>query len=217
MKRIVVLSVFIMTILFSITCQAEVKYKGFINVGGSVMKGDTYQYVMGCDEKIGFSLNTEHGVMFNVSKSRNDGVFFGGGIGFDYVNVSLDSFDTEELETKNILSNSVMAIPLYMTIKYIYNAERVSMVYGIRGGYYKWYRGHYINENAEAKDYKIPYQGSYMVGFSVGVRLPINDKCGNNKYGVNIMFNYDYMGANTKWQGVNIENNKVGFSVGFDF
>lgn len=209
--------VVVLSILVSMTCNAEMKYKGYFNVGGSIMEGNTYQYVMGCDGKVGFSLSTEHGIFFNVDRYRHDGIFFGGGIGFDYVNIALDSFDMEEIETKNILSNSVMAIPMYLTIKYIYNAERVSMVYAIRGGCYKWFRGHYINEQAEQKDYKIPYQSSYTLGGGIGLRLPVNDRYGNNKCGVTIMVNYDYMGANTKWQNSNIANNKIGVSIGFDF
>lgn len=216
MKKILVFIVLLTTTLFSLTCNAEVKYKGYLNVGGSVTSGDTYQYVMGCDGKIGLSLSTEHGVLFNADSFRPDGIFFGAGIGFDYVNVALDSFDPEELETKNILSNSVMAIPMYLTIKYVYNVERISMVYAVRGGYYKWFRGHYVNEQAEKKDYKIPYQGGYTLGFGIGIRFPIN-KNGYNKYGVNLMFNYDYMGANTKWQDDDIINNKIGISIGFDF
>lgn len=214
MKKILTLIAFMMLVL---TCNAEVKYKGYLSAGGSVMSGDTYQYVMGCDGKIGLSLKTEHGVVFNINEYRPDGIFFGGGIGFDYVNVALDSFDPEELETKQILSNSVMAIPMYLTLKYIYNMEHISMVYAVRGGYYKWFRGHYVNERAEEKDYKIPYQGGYTLGFSIGVRFPINDRLGHNKYGVNLTFDYDYMGANVKWQDANIVNNKVGLSVSFDF
>lgn len=216
MKKLIVCFVVLMSMSVSFSAKAEAKYKGYMNVGGSVMSGDTYRYVMGCDKKIGFSLSSEHGLVFNINDSRSDGFFIGAGIGFDYVNVALDSFDPEELETKNILSNSVMAIPLYITLKYIYNMERVSMVYAVRGGYYKWFRGHYVNEQAEIKDYKIPYQGNYMLGFGLGLRFPINVN-GRNKYGVDLMFNCDYMGANTKWQGENISNSKVGVSVGFDF
>ena len=209
MKKYLSILLVVLITMFSNTCYGGSKYKGFLNVGGSVMSGDTYQYVMGCDGKIGLSLSTEHGVSFNMGKH---GFFFGAGLGFDYVNVALDSFDPNELETKNILSNSVMAIPMYLTIKFNYNIERVSMIYAIRGGYYKWFRGHYVNEQAQAKDYKIPYQGGYTLGFGVGVRLPIN-----NRYGVSLVFNYDYMGANTKWQDDNIANSKAGISVGFDF
>lgn len=217
MKKYLLVLLVLFIAMFSTTCYADSKYKGFLNIGGGVMSGDTYQYVMGCDGKIGFSLSTEHGVLFNINSSRTHGMFFGGGIGFDYVNVALDSFDPDELETKNILSNSVMAIPMYLTIKYIYNMERISMSYAVRGGYYKWFRGHYVNEEAQSKDYKIPYQGGYTLGFGIGVRLPINDKYGENKYGVSLMFNYDYIGANIKWQDENITNSKVGISVGFDF
>lgn len=216
MKSIKTLAIAAISILFSLTSQAEVKYKGFFNVGGAAMSGDTYQYVMGCDSKIGFTLSTEHGVLFNVNEERPDGVFFGAGLGFNYVNVALDSFDPIEIETKNILSNSVKAIPIYLTIKYIYSMERISMVYAVRGGFYKWFRGRYVNEQAETKDYKIPYQGSYTVGFGLGVRLPINVN-GKNKFGVNLMFDMDYIGANTKWQNENIDNSKVGVSIGFDF
>lgn len=217
MKKRLTLFVVLMTTLFTMSCYAEVKYKGFLNVGGSVMKGDTYTYVMGCDGKIGLSLNTEQGILFNINSYHTDAMFFGCGIGFDYVNIAQDKFDSEELETRNILSNSVTAIPLYLTIKYIYNKERVSMVYAVRGGYYKWLKGHYVNEQTDKKDYEIPYKGSYTLGFGIGLRLPINDISGNNKYGVTLMLNYDYMGANTKWQDDNIINNKIGLSVGFDF
>lgn len=215
MKKFLTLVVMTIVAVSSLTCNADAKYKGYLNVGGSVMNGDTYQYVMGCDGKIGLSLSTEQGVLFNIDSYRPDGVFFGGGIGFDYVNVALDTFDTEEIITKNILSNSVMAIPMYLTIKYIYNVERISMVFAIRGGYYKWFRGHYVDERVI--DYKIPYQGSYTLGFGLGVRFPINNKYRHNKYGVNLMFNCDFMGANTKWQDENINNSKVGLAIGFDF
>lgn len=215
MKKILTLIAFMLLVL---TCNAEVKYKGYLGVGGAVMNGDTYQYVMGCDGKIGLSLKTEHGVAFNVNEYRPDGIFFGGGIGFDYVNVALSDFDEEDYQTTNILSNSVMAIPMYLTIKYIYNVEHISMVYAIRGGYYKWFRGHIIDNTKQYdKDYDIPYRGGYTIGFSVGVRFPINDRIGHNKYGVNLTFDYDYIGANVKWQGENIINNKVGVSVSFDF
>ena len=89
----------------------EAKYKGSIGAGGAIMSGDTYNYVMGCDGKIGFSLKTEHGICFNINKYRPDGVFFGAGIGFDYVNVALSNFDQDKYETTNNLSNSVMAVP----------------------------------------------------------------------------------------------------------
>ena len=208
-----ILVVFFVTI-FSLTCNAEAKYKGFLNIGGGVMSGDTYNYVMGCDGKIGFTLSMEHGVIF--STNNVNAIFFGGGVGYDYVNVALDTFDEELIETKNILSNSVKAIPLYVTVKYIWNVKHISMAYSVRGGYYKWFRGHYVNEQAEAKDYKIPYQGSYTFGFGIGIRLPINI-FGENKYGVSLMYNYDYIGANTKWQGCNIENNKTSISISLDF
>ena len=91
------------------------------------------------------------------------------------------------------------------------------MTYAIRGGYYKWFRGHYVNEEAEEHDYKIPYQDSYMVGLGLGIRFPINDRQGDNKFGINLTFNYDYIGANTKWEDENIANDKVSISVGFDF
>ena len=217
MKKILTFIILLTASVFAMTCNAEVKYKGYLNVGGSVTSGDTYQYVMGCDGKIGLTLSTEHGIVFNTDRFRSDGIFFGAGLGFDYVNVALDSFDADEVETKQILSNTVMAVPMYLTIKYIYNAERVSMTYAIRGGYYKWFRGHYVNEEAEEHDYKIPYQGSYMVGFGLGIRFPINDRQGDNKFGINLTFNYDYIGANTKWEDENIANNKVSISVGFDF
>lgn len=217
MKKILTFIVLLTASVFAMTCNAEVKYKGYFNVGGSVTSGDTYQYVMGCDGKIGLTLSTEHGIVFNTDRFRSDGIFFGAGFGFDYVNVALDNFDADEVETKQILSNTVMAVPMYLTIKYIYNAERVSMTYGIRGGYYKWFRGHYVNEEAEEHDYKIPYQGSYMVGLGLGIRFPINDRQGDNKFGINLTFNYDYIGANTKWEDENIANNKVSISVGFDF
>lgn len=215
MKKALAFVVMTIIAVSSITCNAETKYKGYLNVGGSVMNGDTYQYVMGCDGKIGLSMTTEHGVLFNIDNYRSDAVFFGGGVGFDYINVALDTFDPEEIVTKNILSNCVMAIPMYLTIKYIYNVKSVSMVYAIRGGYYKWFRGHYVDERVI--DYKIPYQGGYTLGFGFGVRFPINDRMGNNKFGVNLMFNCDFMGANTKWQDENISNSKATLSIGFDF
>ena len=56
-----------------------------------------------------------------------------------------------------------------------------------------------------------------MVGFGLGIRFPINDRQGDNKFGINLTFNYDYIGANTKWEDENIANNKVSISVGFDF
>lgn len=215
MKKILVIIVFMILVL---TCKAELKYKGYLNVGGSVMSGDTYTYVMGCDGKIGLSLSTEHGIVFGIREYHPDGIFFGGGIGFDYVNVALSNFNEEEYKTTNVLSNSVMAVPMYLTIKYICNIEKISMVYAVRGGYYKWFRGHIIDKEKELeKDYDIPYRGGYTLGFGLGVRFPINDRKGNNQYGVNLMFNYDYMGANIKWQDENISNYKVGLSIGFDF
>lgn len=216
-SRIYVLfSLICMALVLSLPCNADTRYKGYINVGGAITTGDTYYYVMGCDGKVGLTLSTEHGVVFNLNNDDTDGLFFGGGIGFDYVNVALDTFNEESIETTNILSNTVTAIPMYLTIKYIYNLSRVSCVLSVRGGYYKWFRGRYISEQAEAKDYKIPYQGSYMLGCGIGVRLPVNKRQGI-KYGVTLMLNYDYMGANVKWEDSNIANNKVSLSIGFDF
>ena len=51
-----------------------------------------------------------------------------------------------------------------------------------------------------------------MLGFAVGVRFPISPN-----YGISLMFDFDYMGANIKWQGENISNNKIGASIAFDF
>ena len=191
----------------------EAKYKGCVGASGAVMTGDTYNYVMGCDGKIGFSIKTEQGICFNINSYRPDGVFFGAGIGFDYVNVALSDFDQDKYETTNILSNSIIAVPIYLTVKYIYTMSKISMVYQVKGGYYKWYRGHILEHNKNLdKNYDIPYQGSYMFGFGIGLRFPINEK-----YGVSLMFDYDYMGANMKGLIENISNNKTGISVSFDF
>ena len=197
----------------SVECFGEAKYKGFLGAGGSLMYGDTYEYVMGCDGNVGLSLRTEHGVCFDINDWRKDGVFFGAGIGFDYVNVALSDFNDEKYETTNILSNSVMAIPLYLTIKYIYNMRKISMVFQGKGGYYKWFRGHIIEKDKELdKNYDIPYKGSYLLGLGMGVRFPINQQ-----YGVSVMLDFDYMGANVKWQDENISNHKLGLSLVFDF
>lgn len=55
MKKILTFIVLLTASVFAMTCNAEVKYKGYLNVGGSVTSGDTYQYVMGCDGKIGLT------------------------------------------------------------------------------------------------------------------------------------------------------------------
>ena len=214
MKNIVrSIAVLVILIIAVQNANSEVKYKGFLSAGGAVMNGDTYEYVMGVDGKIGLSIKTEHGICFNPNDFRNTGIFFGGGIGFDYVNVSLSEFNQEEYETNDILSNTVMAVPIYLTLKYIYNIKHISMVYALRGGYYKWFRGHIIeNEKQINKNYDIPYKGNYMLGFAVGVRFPFS-----TNYGVSLMFDFDYMGANIKWQGENISNNKIGASIAFDF
>lgn len=214
MKQRWLFLVFIIASVFSsVECFGEAKYKGFLGAGGSLMYGDTYEYVMGCDGKVGLSLRTEHGVCFDINDWRKDGVFFGAGIGFDYVNVALSDFNDEKYETTNILSNSVMAIPLYLTIKYIYNMRKISMVFQGKGGYYKWFRGHIIEKDKELdKNYDIPYKGSYLLGLGMGVRFPITQQ-----YGVSVMLDFDYMGANVKWQDENISNHKLGLSLAFDF
>ena len=45
MKKILTFIVLLTASVFAMTCNAEVKYKGYLNVGGSVTSGDTYQYV----------------------------------------------------------------------------------------------------------------------------------------------------------------------------
>ena len=202
-----------LSVILPLNVFGEAQYKGLFGVGGALMYGDTYDYVMGCDGKVGLSLRTEHGICFQVNDWRHDGVFFGAGIGFDYVNVALSDFNSEEYETTNILSNSVMAIPMYLTIKYIYNMRKISMVFQGKGGYYKWFRGHIVeNDKSLNKNYDIPYKGSYLLGLGMGVRFPVN-----KQYGVSVMFDYDYMGANVKWQDENISNHKIGLSLAFDF
>ena len=44
MKKILTFIVLLTASVFAMTCNAEVKYKGYLNVGGSVTSGDTYQY-----------------------------------------------------------------------------------------------------------------------------------------------------------------------------
>ena len=209
-RFLIILSLFV---ILPLNVLGEAKYKGLLGVGGALMYGDTYDFVMGCDGKVGISIRTEHGVCFEVNEWRHDGVFFGAGIGFDYVNVALSDFNPEEYETTNILSNSVMAIPMYLTIKYIYNMRKISMVFQGKGGYYKWFRGHIVEEDRNInKNYDIPYKGSYLLGLGMGVRFPIN-----KQYGVSVMLDYDFMGSNVKWQSENIRNYKVGLSVALDF
>ena len=214
MKKVnLILNILFLSVILPLNVFGEAKYKGLIGVGGALMYGDTYDYVMGCDGKVGLSIRTEHGVCFQVNDWRHDGVFFGAGIGFDYVNVALSDFNPEEYETTNILSNSIMAIPLYLTIKYIYNMRKISIVFQGKGGYYKWFRGHIVeNDKNLNKNYDIPYKGSYLLGLGTGIRFPIN-----TRYGVSVMFDYDFMGANVKWQDENISNHKIGLSLAFDF
>lgn len=217
MKRFLTTLFLLVFLSYTFVCNASVKYKGFFNFGGTFTTGDTYKYVMGCDKKIGWTLNTEQGILFDIIDDHPTRIFFGGGIGYDRVSVSLDSFDPNELETKNVLSNTVSALPLYLTFKYIPHISLISMSYALRGGYYKWFRGKYVNEDASQKDYRVPYQGGFTVGASIGLRFPINDRFKENKYGISLMFNYDYVGANTKWQNQNIKNHKLGISIGFDY
>ena len=214
MKKVnLILIILSLCVMMPLNVFGEAKYKGLFGVGGALMYGDTYDYVMGCDGKVGLSLRTEHGVCFQVNDWRHDGVFFGAGIGFDYVNVALSDFNQEDYETINILSNSVMAIPMYLTIKYIYNMRKISMVCQGKGGYYKWFRGHIVeNDKNLNKNYDIPYKGSYLLGLGMGVRFPIN-----KQYGVSVILDYDFMGANVKWQDENISNHKIGLSLAFDF
>ena len=42
MKKILTFIVLLTASVFAMTCNAEVKYKGYLNVGGSVTSGDTY-------------------------------------------------------------------------------------------------------------------------------------------------------------------------------
>ncbi len=74
MKKILTFIVLLTASVFAMTCNAEVKYKGYLNVGGSVTSGDTYQYVMGCDGKIGLTLSTEHCTEDNVLNLEFDDV-----------------------------------------------------------------------------------------------------------------------------------------------
>ena len=64
------INVLLLLILACQNANSEVKYKGFLSAGGAVMNGDTYEYVMGVDGKIGLSIRTEHGISFNPNDWR---------------------------------------------------------------------------------------------------------------------------------------------------
>lgn len=160
-----------------VPANTKVSYGGNFSLGGhlDLTQEDGLQFG-------GINFVTEHGFKVDYNNHR---LFAGVGVGISGSFGTGDWYDSDD---------SYFSIPAYLTIKYIYNVNAVSAIYGAKMGYVR-YGGDYAEGNAA------------LLGANVGVRIPLKQNVG-----LDVTAEYQFHCFSFE-QGINI----IGLNIGIDW
>lgn len=174
MKRNIIL--ILSVIIISFVCKAGDIYRPSLGFGCNWGFGNCYQDALMADGKAGISIYTEQSINLiptngcNRYHCYNHSQFLVGvGIGIDMTWYNYDCYKT---------INSV-SMPLYLTLSYLHNRDKVSPYFKGNIGYYRWF------------DKEVMHPDNLMVGVEVGISFPII--CDNN---IVLSGGYTYIGNN---------------------
>ena len=189
MKRAII---FILSIvIISLVCKAGDIYRPSLGFGCNWGFGNCYQDALRYDGKAGISVYTEQSINLIPTNgchryhSYNQSQFLVGlGVGID---MTWRYFDCEYNRYRESTS-----MPLYLTMSYLHNRDRVSPYFKANIGYYRWF------------DKEVMHPDNVMAGIEIGVSFPII--CDNN---IVLSGGYTYIGNNRSKHGPNCPHREI--------